>query len=87
MSQVTEKTQTQELVVSSILSNRLLKYSEDRKISIQAAKQSLAEHLDVKQINITRWCRNNAQPTLAQAIEIAKFLELPVEAVFTTHKI
>lgn len=85
MSEVKEQTGSQ-VVVSNILQNRILKFSEDKRMSQIAAKQALADYLGVKVINVTRWVRNNAQPTLPQAIEIAKFLSLKVEDVFITHK-
>lgn len=76
-----------ETIVSNIIGPRLNKYSNDHKCSSKAAAERLAQHLGVHLINVTRWQRNNTQPSLAQAIEIAKFFGLPVEQVFTTHKL
>lgn len=79
------KTEQSAHILSNIVRNRLLKYSEDKKISIMEAKEVLAKHMDCEVKLVTRWMNNSAQPTLLQAILIAKFLSLPVESVFTIH--
>lgn len=79
------KTEPKPHILNNILSNRLLKYSEQRKISKLAAKEMLAAYMDCEVKLVTRWMNNNAQPTLLQALLIAKFLSLPVEQVFTIH--
>lgn len=79
------QTEKNEVIVTNILRPRLLKYSELNKLSIKAARERLAIALQCDERLVTRWMNNNSQPTLTQAISIAKFLSLPVESVFTIH--
>lgn len=75
-----------EVILSNILSPRLNKYSVEHKMSTKMVKEKLAAHLGVDLRNITRWMNNNTQPSLTEAIQISKFLGLPVESIFTIHE-
>ena len=44
----------------------------------QIKNKQLAEHLDVSQQTVSKWCTNYSQPSLPELYEIALFLKIDV---------
>jgi DNA-binding XRE family transcriptional regulator len=78
---------TGEVIIKNILRNKLIEYSYDKALSIDAAREQLSEALGVTKNKITYWERNTSQPELADALRIAEFFGLEVSILFITHKI
>ncbi|BAP30142.1 uncharacterized protein CHSO_1105 [Chryseobacterium sp. StRB126] len=42
------------------------------------SQKSLAEHLNVGQVSVSRWCNNDAQPNIDTFYRIAEYLKVSV---------
>ena len=53
---------------------------------LEVSNKELAKALDKTENTVSRWCRNEMQPTLPTLFEIADFLKIDVKELIGTNK-
>jgi putative transcriptional regulator len=53
----------------------------------QVKNKALAEHLEVSEQTVSKWCTNFSQPSLSELFNIAEFLEISVCELLETQPI